>query len=132
MFPLVRHFLISFVSRQKGSKIAFEEVFNCVKDAMLSHSRLLRLSTLQVLTSSLVTLPEETKEALLRCLQGEQVSIDVQGVRERVLKIGKVEQVLKARDDIGADLCARWLTGKDLKLFRRTVAELCPLPIQLS
>ncbi|KAL0061427.1 U3 snoRNP protein [Marasmius tenuissimus] len=103
---------LSNASRQQGSDIAFEEVYSCVKDSVLSHSRLLRLSTLKVLSSSLVKVPDETREALLRCLQGEEISIDVQGVRERVLKIGKVEQVLKAGDDLGADLSARWLTAQ--------------------
>ncbi|KAK1236291.1 U3 snoRNP protein [Marasmius sp. AFHP31] len=103
---------LSNASRQQGSDIGFEEVYSCAKDSILSHSRLLRLSTLKVLSSSLVKVPEETREALLRCLQGEEIIIDVQGVRERVLRIGKVEQVLKAGDDLGADLTARWLTAQ--------------------
>jgi U3 small nucleolar RNA-associated protein 20 len=45
-------------------------------------------------------------------LQGEEVSLDVQGVRERVLRIGRVGQVLREGDEMGADLCARWLTGQ--------------------
>jgi U3 small nucleolar RNA-associated protein 20 len=49
-------------------------------------------------------------EVLKRCLQGEMVSLDVQGVRERVLHIGKVSQVVK--DENSADICARWLIGK--------------------
>ena len=30
----------------------------------------------------------------MRCLQGERVSLDLQGVRERVLRIGKVVPVV--------------------------------------
>lgn len=44
-----------------------------------------------------------------RCLQGEEVSLDVQGVRERVLRIGRVVQVVG--DAEGAEFCARWLIG---------------------
>lgn len=44
-----------------------------------------------------------------RCLQGEEVPLDVQGVRERVLRIGRVVQVVG--DAQGAEFCARWLIG---------------------
>jgi U3 small nucleolar RNA-associated protein 20 len=48
-------------------------------------------------------------EALKRCLQGERVSLDLQGVRERVLMIGKVVPV--AGDVRGAEVCSRRLVG---------------------
>ena len=38
--------------------------------------------------------------------------LDVQGVRERVLRIGRVGQVVRDGDERGADICARWLVGK--------------------
>lgn len=47
---------------------------------------------------------------LKRCLQGEEVPLDLQGVRERVLRIGRVGQVVG--DEKGADLCARWLIAQ--------------------
>ena len=47
------------------------------------------------------------QEVIKRCLQGEEVSLDLQGVRERVLRIGRVGQVVG--DQSGADLCTRWL-----------------------
>lgn len=50
-------------------------------------------------------------EVVKRCLQGEEVPLDVQGVRERVLRIGRVAQVVKDGDEDAADLCARWLIG---------------------
>ena len=37
--------------------------------------------------------------------------LDVQGVRERVLRIGRVGQVVRDGDERGADICARWLVG---------------------
>lgn len=48
---------------------------------------------------------------LKRCLQGEEVQLDVQGVRERVLRIGRVAQIVREGDVIAADICARWLLG---------------------
>ncbi|KAL0573671.1 U3 snoRNP protein [Marasmius crinis-equi] len=103
---------LSNASRQQVGDIAFDEAYSCIKDSILSHSRLLRLSSLKLLTSPLFKIPDDTREALQRCLQGEEISIDVQGVRERVLRIGKVEQMLKDGDAIGADLCVRWLTAQ--------------------
>lgn len=38
------------------------------------------------------------------------MTLDVQGVRERVLRIGRVGQVVG--DEKGADLCARWLIAQ--------------------
>lgn len=54
-----------------------------------------------------------------RCLQGEEVSIDVQGVRERVLRIGRLGQVMHDDDDdVGAGIATRWLICEyDLCVF---------------
>lgn len=49
-------------------------------------------------------------EVLKRCLQGEEAEIDVQGVRERVLRIGRVGQVVGEKE--GAEVCARWLVAQ--------------------
>jgi len=57
-----------------------------------------------------VSVPEGTAEVLKRCMQGEEATLDVQGVRERVLRIGRVGQVVG--DASGAGLCARWLVGE--------------------
>jgi U3 small nucleolar RNA-associated protein 20 len=60
--------------------------------------------------SKLVDPAHNQIEVLKRCLQGEEVSLDLQGVRERVLRIGRVGQVVG--DEKGADLCARWLIAQ--------------------
>jgi hypothetical protein len=52
-----------------------------------------------------------------RCLQGEEASLDVHGVRERVLRIGRVGHVVKDADEFSADLCARWLVGTYVHTF---------------
>ncbi|KAJ3868344.1 armadillo-type protein [Lentinula novae-zelandiae] len=100
--------------------LPFEETYDFLKDAILSHSHSLRLNALKILRSQLVNAPADTREVIERCLQGEQVPLDVQGVRERVVRIGRVVQVVKQSDEIGANLCARWLTAQ-LKVNLRPV-----------
>ena len=84
---------------------------------VFSHSRALRLNALRFLDSKkLVDKNHQNSDAngvvevLKCCLQGEGVSLDLQGVRERVLKIGKVVPVVG--DVRGAEVCARWLIGQ--------------------
>lgn len=96
---------------------ALEDVYPLLQGSVVSHSRPLRLSSLRLLDSPLINVPPSFKEVVKRCLQGEEVSLDTQGVRERVLRIGRVGQVVKDGDDIGADLCVRWLVGKEFYSF---------------
>lgn len=52
------------------------------------------------------------QDVLKRCLQGEEVPLDVQGVRERVLRIGRLSQVVKEEEGgLGAEISVRWLVG---------------------
>ncbi|KAJ2918304.1 hypothetical protein MD484_g2111, partial [Candolleomyces efflorescens] len=95
---------------QTTNRLPFDVVYPKLQDCLLSHSRGLRLASLRFLTSNLVSLPEGAAEVLKRCLQGEEASLDVQGVRERVLRIGRVGQVVG--DIQGAELCARWLIAQ--------------------
>lgn len=92
------------------SSISFAEIYPSLQASILSHTRRLRLNTLELLTSPVVE-RSSSFEVIRRCLQGEDVSLDVQGVRERVLRIDGVSQILKDGDDVGADICARWLIG---------------------
>ena len=78
----------------------------------MSHSRSLRLAVLRLLDSPLVRIPDSTAEVVKRCLQAEEASINVQGVRERVVRIGRVGSVVA--DEQGADICVRWLIGEVL------------------
>ena len=96
--------------------VPFNTVYPSLSCSLLSHSRSLRLNTLQLLDSKkLVDKNHQNPDAngvvevLKRCLQGEEVSLDLQGVRERVLRIGKVVPVVG--DVKGAEVCARWLIG---------------------
>jgi U3 small nucleolar RNA-associated protein 20 len=83
-----------------------------LQSSLLSHSRALRLNTLRLLSccqrdESSPSLSEVVK----RCLQGEEASLDVQGVRERVLRIGRLSLMVKDGDKEGAEVSIRWLIG---------------------
>ncbi len=84
-----------------------------LQSSLLSHSRLLRLSVLRLLSSPLVHSNNPT-EIVKQCLHGEEVSLDVQGVRERTVRINRMPQVLKDGDEQGADIATRWLIGRQL------------------
>lgn len=60
-------------------------------------------------TPKIISAPDGVQEVLRRCLQGEEVPLDIQGVRERVLRIGRVVSIVG--DPEGAEFCARWLVG---------------------
>lgn len=98
----------------RTDKLPFSVAYTNLRDCLLSHSRPRRLAALRFLTSKgLISLPEDSasvSEVLKRCLQGEEAEIDVQGVRERVLRIGRVGQVVGEKD--GAEVCARWLVAQ--------------------
>jgi U3 small nucleolar RNA-associated protein 20 len=96
--------------------VSLNTVYPSLSCSLLSHSHSLRLNTLRFLDSKkLIDKNHQNPDAngvvevLKRCLQGEVVSLDLQGVRERVLRIGKVVQVVG--DVRGAEVCARWLIG---------------------
>ena len=86
-------------------------MYEQLKASLLSYSRRLRLSALRMLCSQTDGVGAGTGEILKRCLMGEEASIDVQGVRERVLHITRINQMLRNDDEIGADVAARWLIG---------------------
>ncbi|KAI0705265.1 armadillo-type protein [Cerioporus squamosus] len=104
--PLVR------ASRSKDIRIPLDTVLEPLNPSLLSHSRSLRLNTLRLLTSPLVDAPEGTAELLKKTLQAEEISIDVQGARERVLRIGRLPLVVKDGDQVAAEICARWLIAQ--------------------
>lgn len=80
-----------------------------LRTCIVSHSQSLRLSALKILSSKLVKSSPGEHDVLKRCLQGEDVSLDAQGVRERVLRIGRIGQVIRDDEPLATDLCIRWL-----------------------
>ena len=97
------------MSSSKSASIVLADVYPFFQASLMSHSRSLRLAVLQLLDSPLVQVPNSTVEVVKRCLQAEEASIDIQGVRERIVRIGRVGSVVA--DEQGADICVRWLIG---------------------
>jgi U3 small nucleolar RNA-associated protein 20 len=97
--------------------VSLDTVYPSLSCSLLSPSRSLRLNTLRLLDSKKLvdknhhqdTDANGVVEVIKCCLQGEEVSLDLQGVRERVLRIGRVGHVVG--DVRGAEVCARWLIG---------------------
>ena len=96
--------------------VSFNTVYPSLTCSLLSPFHSLRLNTLRLLDSKkLVDKNHQDPDAngvvevLKHCLEGEGVSLDLQGVRERVLRIGRVGHVVG--DVRGAEVCARWLIG---------------------
>ncbi len=93
-----------------GDAADFEELYHFLQKSILSHDSQLRLNALRLLVSPAIKVPGPDLEVVKRCLQSEEVSLDVQGVRERVLRMGRVGQIV-TDGNRGADLCVRWLVG---------------------
>ncbi|KAI0764301.1 armadillo-type protein [Trametes elegans] len=99
-------------SRTKSPALSLDDLYPQLKTSLLSHSHLLRVQTLRLLTSPLLELPEQAGEVLKKALQAEEVPLDVQGVRERVLRTSRLPIVVKDGDALGAEICARWLLAQ--------------------
>ncbi|EIN06636.1 hypothetical protein PUNSTDRAFT_90339 [Punctularia strigosozonata HHB-11173 SS5] len=98
-------------SSTSNDAIPVDEVLAFLQDSLLSHSHALRVNALRLLTSEVVE-RARYKDVLDRCLQCDEVPADVSGVRERVLRMGRLSQVLKDDDKTGAEICARWLVAQ--------------------
>ena len=110
IFIFERLFTLPF-SRAAQDTLGMDTMYEQLKSALLSHSALLRLGTLRLLGSPIVRASEGTIELVKKALQAEEISVDVQGVRARVLRIGRLPLAVKDGDDVAADVCARWLIG---------------------
>ena len=99
------------MTRRSGADaetIAFASAHTQLQASLLSHSRRLRLASLRLLQSQA---SEDDRGVVDRSLAGEEVAVDVQGVRERVLRITRMNQILRDGDEPGADIAIRWLIG---------------------
>ncbi|KAI0753565.1 hypothetical protein C8Q80DRAFT_1342693 [Daedaleopsis nitida] len=99
-------------SRSKDALVSFDTLFESLQGSLLSHSRPLRLFSLRLLGAPVVKAPEGASELLKKAQQAEEISVDLQGVRERVLRIGRLPVAVKDGDDVAADICARWLIAQ--------------------
>ncbi|CAK5281436.1 unnamed protein product [Mycena citricolor] len=104
--------LAALIAAKSSVQIGIKEIYPAVAPSLISHSRSLRLAALHLLV---VTSPSEAREVAQRCLAGEQVELDVAGVRERVLRIGRVESIVKDKQqegDIAPEMAVRWLVAQ--------------------
>lgn len=113
---------VIFSSSLTHDVLTFSELYLHLRTCIVSHSRSLRLSALKLLALKSVKSSPGEQDALKRCFQGEEVSLDLQGVRERVLRIGRIGQAIKGDEALATDLCIRWLTCAFLSRFRLTLA----------
>ncbi|KZT64878.1 hypothetical protein DAEQUDRAFT_769307 [Daedalea quercina L-15889] len=92
--------------------IPFEEIYPSLQTSLLSHSRPLRLACLRLLSSPLIEMDEGTSDVVKRTLQAEEISLDVQGSRERALRISRLPVAARDGADRSADIAARWLIAQ--------------------
>ncbi|KAG7447295.1 uncharacterized protein BT62DRAFT_948312 [Guyanagaster necrorhizus] len=109
--PSVVSGLVSFTNQSDGDAADFEELYPFLRKSILSHDLQLRLNALRLLASPAIKVPDTVLEVVKRCLQSEEVSLDVQGLRERVLRMGRVGQIVTDGNS-GPDLCVRWLVAQ--------------------
>jgi hypothetical protein len=102
------------ISPPTSEVLSFSELYPHLRSCIISHSRSLRLNALKILSSKLVKTSSGEQDVLKRCLQGEEVPLDLHGVRERVLRIGRLGQVVKDDEPMATDLCIRWLICEPL------------------
>ncbi|KIJ51368.1 hypothetical protein M422DRAFT_203512 [Sphaerobolus stellatus SS14] len=109
---LVLDGLVVLSKRVKSTaKIALEDIYPHLQRSILNSQHGLRLSALRLLTSNIVQ-SCASSPALRTCLQGEEASLDLHGIRERVVRITGTTQIVKDGDDIGSDACIRWLIAQ--------------------
>jgi U3 small nucleolar RNA-associated protein 20 len=87
-----------------------DDLYPYLQAALLSHEQALRLAVLRLLSLP-ISQGGTRADTARRCLQAEEVSLDVHGVRERLLRVGRLVQTVRDDDEVEAEMCSRWLTG---------------------
>lgn len=106
------------------TRITFDAAWTLLEPQILSHRRTLRLASLRLLSSTLQDHASDgLKEVVDKCYEGEQVELDIQGVRERMLRITRVSQLVRNDDAVSGNLCIRWLIGRSVTFARGTDTE---------
>jgi len=100
--------------------MSFEDMYGHLGSLILSHSRRSRLNALYLLSSPFVDTGPSQELVLSRILQAEEVPIDAQSSRERVLRVTQLERVIPGDDAVVSELAVRWLASQ-LKVGLRPV-----------
>jgi U3 small nucleolar RNA-associated protein 20 len=107
-------------SPEQARKISFEDMYRHLASSVLSHSRRFRLKALHVLSSPLVRMDATQEIVISKLLQAEEVPIDAQSSRERVLRVTQLERVIPPGDTVVSELAVCWLVAQ-LKVGLRPV-----------
>lgn len=75
-----------------------------------SHSQAIRRGSLVLLSCTLS--PYSNIEVVNRCVVAEDVPLSAQGVRERVLRIGRLSHFVHDEHHTAAEVVATWLLGE--------------------
>ncbi|KAI0262194.1 armadillo-type protein [Gloeopeniophorella convolvens] len=108
------------VSPSQDYIMNFDDLYPHLASPVLSHSRRLRLSALYLLSSPLTRVAPAQQHILSKLVQAEEVPIDMQSSRERVLRVTQLERVVTAEDAHASELAVRW-TVAQLKVGLRPV-----------
>ncbi|KAI0316098.1 armadillo-type protein [Amylostereum chailletii] len=92
--------------------LTFEDACKPLTKSLMSHSHSLRTSCLRVLDSNLVQASPAEQQLTKKIIQGEDVPLDVQGVRERILHLNRIQQVVPEGSSQGSELAVRWLVSQ--------------------
>ena len=104
------------------------DIYQNLKESLLSHSQSLRLNVLRIFSSPVVTKSPEEREVIKRCLQCENISIDVQGSRERALWVGRLPQIIPDGRSVASEIATSWLLCKYPRFTSQTCVDLTPTP----
>jgi U3 small nucleolar RNA-associated protein 20 len=107
-------------SPEQARKTSFEDMYHHLASPVLSHSHRFRLKALQVLSSPLVRMDPTQELVISKLLQAEEVPIDAQSSRERVLRVTQLERVIPPGDTVVSELAVCWLVAQ-LKVGLRPV-----------
>jgi U3 small nucleolar RNA-associated protein 20 len=99
-------------SPEQARKMSFEDIYHHLASSVSSHSRPSRLNALYLLSSPLVHMHPTRELVISRLLQAEEVAMDVQSSRERVLRVTQLEQIIPVEDAVVTDLAVRWLVAQ--------------------
>jgi U3 small nucleolar RNA-associated protein 20 len=107
-------------SPEQARKLSFEDMYRHLASPVLSHSHRFRLKALHVLLSPLVRRDPTQELVVSKLLQAEEVPIDAQSSRERVLRVTQLERVIPPGDTVVSELAVCWLVAQ-LKVGLRPV-----------
>jgi U3 small nucleolar RNA-associated protein 20 len=97
-----------------------DDLYPHLRMSLLSHQQKLRALVLRLLASKVVQKHSAT-DMVKSLLVAEDVSLDVQGVRERLLRMNRLVQNVPINGEADAEICTRWLTGTTGFILLRSI-----------